>query len=626
MPKQFLKLTLQPGVVKDTTRYANMGGYWDSDYVRFRNGMPETMGGWQQHNSEAMGGVPRSIFPTFTLSQDLFTIFGTSNRLYIEQGGALTDITPIRDTSSGVSDPFTTTALSDIVTVVDTGSATTMGDLVLIEGATGFDGLAAGDLNGVREVVSTIDVNTYTIQAGAAATAGATGGGTVDFSYYVSTGASSAVIGNGWGSMPWGGGSTTGWGEGASASAAAAGTRLWFHDNWGEDVVSNIRNAGIYYWDATNPFDRAVPLGDVSTDPECPVIATKVLVSKRDRHMVVFGSNDLGAPDQVPLLIRWSDAENLNDWTTGTTDTAGSYNLSAGTKIVTALETRSEILVWTDTSLYAMRYIGGNLVFGFDLMSRQASILGPNAMITANDVVYWMGNGSFYQYNGQVDELPCPMVDYIFSNISPGALDIVACGTNMSQGEIFWFYPSADAESGGNDRYVVYNYKEEVWYVGSMARTAWVDVGVNQYPVATTFDGWAYDQEFGHNDGSTNPPVPMTPYIESSPIEIGDGVNYLFITRILHDLTFRNSQGPSPSAEPVANFTIATYDYPGGALAQDDVVDSTRVTRIPIETFTEQSWIRLRGRSVVFRMESSTLNTAWRMGAPRLEVRTDGRK
>jgi hypothetical protein len=398
--------------------------------------------------------------------------------------------------------------------------------------------------------------------------------------------------------------------------------RIWSHDNFGEDLIINVRDGGIYYWDKTNGTDtRAVELSSLAGANTTPTVAKKVLISDKDRHIIAFGCDPQDAiGTQDPLLIRFSDQESLTTWNAEATNTAGDLRLGSGSEIVNAIETRQQILVFTDVSLHAMQYLGPPFTFGINLVSENITIASPLAAVAVEDNVFWMGAEEFYAYGGTVQRLPCSVRDYVFTDINDGQLEKVTAASNTAFSEVWWFYPSASSTE--NDRYVVYNYEQQIWYYGSMARTCWLDRGVESFPIAASTDHALYYQEFGLNDGATTPASAISAYIESSQIDIGEGDNFAFIKRMIPDMTFRNSTNGSPSA----NMTIKVRNFPGGNYLNSTSSGVTKTASVPVEQFTDQVHLRLRGRSFAFKIESTDEGVTWRLGSPRLDIRPDGRR
>jgi hypothetical protein len=384
----------------------------------------------------------------------------------------------------------------------------------------------------------------------------------------------------------------------------------------------NIHDGGIYYWDASAGLGvRAVPLASLPGANAAPTIAKSVIISERDRHVIVFGCDPQATPGvQDPLTIRFSDQENAAEWAATSTTTAGEIRISTGSEIVGAIQTKQQIVVFTDISVHAMQYIGDPFTFGIQEVSSSVSLMSPNAMVAVGDQVFWMGKNEFYLYDGSVTQIPCDVKEYVFStlNIEQGLK--VYGGHVSSFSEVWWLYPSVG--NNENNRYVVYNYEQRVWYYGAMSRSAWLDRGVLSYPIAASPDGSIYYQEFGFQDGSQNPPIPLPAYIESSVVDMGEGDQFMFATRIIPDVTFRNSTTPFPAV----TLTMKARNFPGDPFSNNYANTVTKTTSIPVEQYTDQVFIRLRGRSMSLRVESNALGTSWRIGDPRLDIRPDGRK
>jgi hypothetical protein len=496
---------------------------------------------------------------------------------------------------------------------------------VTFSGAVSLGGvITALVLNQEYEVTNVVDGNTYEITASVTANASdsGNGGASVVAAYQINIGLDTVVLGSGWGAGVWGRGT---WSSAADVTVPGATLRLWSQDNFGEDLVFNVRGGAIYYWDASaGTGSRGVNITSL-TNNSAPNIANQVLVSERDRHVIAFGCNPEfdsdGNPTTVqdPLVIRFSSQESATDWQTRPDNTAGDLRIGTGSYIVGAVQTKQQVVVFTDIAVYTMQYIGPPYTFGLTEVSSNISIAGQNAAISTGDAVYWMGTGQFYMYNGTVSQIPCAVKEYVFSDINTQQIAKVSAASNAAFAEIWWFYPSANSQL--NDKYVVFNYESNIWYYGTMGRTAWQDNAFVGLPIAAAQDGYLYYQEFGLNDGSGNLPAPLNAYIESSTVDIAEGDQFMFASRIIPDITFRNSDN-----SPTATFTIKARNYPGGSYfgASNNAVVSTAI--VPVQLFTEQSFIRVRGRSVALRVESNQVNTAWRLGSPRLDVRPDGRR
>ena len=626
------KLQFRPGINRDVTNYSNEGGWFDGDKVRFRFGFPEKIGGWEKQSPTSFLGLCRALHPWVSLSNELYLGVGTSSKYYIERGGGFNDITPIRSTTAAGDVTFAATDGSSTLTVTDTAHGAVTGDFVTFSGAVSLGGqITAAILNQEYQIDSIVDSDNYTIIARAVASVAditvngqytptpvladasdsGDGGAAVVGSYQINVGLDTAVFGTGWGVGTWSRGA---WGSASNQPIVTSQLRLWSHDNFGEDLLMNVRDGGIYYWDSSVGLGtRAVALSSLSGANATPTVAKQILVSDRDRHIIAFGCDPEGSiGTQDPLTIRFSSQESLTDWAATTSNTAGELRLGSGSEIIRAIETRQQILVFTDTTLYAMQYLGPPFTFGVGAISENISILSPNSAAAVDDAVFWMGNNEFYAYSGRVENLPCPVRDYVFDDFNQDQALKVVAGVNSAQNEIWWFYPSANSQT--NNRYVVFNYIEKVWYYGTLSRTAWVDRGIFEYPIAASTDHYLYYQEIGFDDGSTNPSSPISSYIESSPIDIGDGQQFMFISRLLPDLSFLNST----AASPTATFTTAVRNYQQGGFSA-----STASTFTPS---TEQFFLRLRGRQMTMRVESNLLETTWRLGLPRYDIRPDGRR
>lgn len=627
------KLAYRPGINKESTSYANEGSWYDCDKVRFRLGFPEKIGGWIRLSTTTFLGSARDLHSFVALDGTGYIGVGTHLKYYIVEGGAYNDITPIRLTTSAGDVTFSATDGSSLITVDDTDHGAIENDFVTFSGAVSLGGtITAPVLNQEYQIVTILSANSYTIEAkditGATVTANASdtgdGGASVVGAYQINVGLDTTVVGTGWGAGTWSRGT---WGSGTSLLAVGATLRLWSADNFGEDLIINARDGGIYYWDKSTssaPFARAVTLDSLAgADAGTPTIAKQVLVSDNDRHIIVFGCdpvNNIGTQD--PLLIRFSDQENITTWTPTATNTAGDLRIGSGTEIVCAVETRQQILVFTDVSLHAMQYLGPPFTFGISQLSENTTIMGPMVAKAVDDLVFWMGIEEFYVYTGQVQKLPCTVRSYVFNDFNLAQAEKVFASLNSSFSEVTWFYPSASSDN--IDRYVTYNYSEQVWTIGSLARTAWIDRGINTFPIAAGLDGYLYEHEVGNDDGSTMPVSPISAYIEASPIDIQDGDSYAFVRRLIPDLTF---DGTTAGAGNVtANMILKAQNFPGSNFSYSDSSSVTRSATVPVEQYTDQAHVRLRGRSIALRVESDTVGVRWRVGMPRIDIRPDGRR
>ena len=634
------KLQFRPGINKEVTSYTNEGGWFDSDKIRFRFGFPEKLGGWTRRSSYSFLQPCRALHTYVALQGTGKIGIGTRFKFYIDEGGYPYDVTPIRATTAAGDVTFAAVNGSSTITVSDTAHGAVTGDFVTFSGAVSLGGQITAYVLNQEYQISVVDDNEYTFTARTAGTSiqsitengvlnpvpviangsdTGNGGSNVVGTYQINSGLGVVVSGTGFGSGTWG---RKGWGS-ADDLTTVNNVRLWGIDNFGEDLIFNVRDGGLYYWDTSAyalNVNRAVSLASLG-DATTPTIAKQILVSDRDRHVVAFGcdaENNIGVQD--PLLIRFSDQESFTVWKSEITNTAGDLRVGSGSEIICAVETRNQILVFTDIALHSMQFLGPPYTFGIAQIADNITIVGPNAAVAVDDKVFWMGNGDFYVYTGQTLKLPCTVRAYIFNDINTSQIELTTCALNSEFSEIWWFYPSSS--SNENDRYVIFNYTENTWSIGSMSRTAWQDRGLFSYPIAASTDGYLYYHESGINDGSTNPPSAITSYVESSQLSIGEGNNFVFLSKLIPDLTFDNSV----SNAPVVNFTLEARNYPGGPYLQTETSAITQSATTPVEQFTELAYVRLRGRSFALKVESDTTDVQWKLGTPRVEVRADGRR
>jgi len=616
------KLVFRPGINRETTAYANEGGWWDGNHVRFRAGKPETIGGWVRYTRTALQGTGRSVFPWSTLDGSNLVGAGTNFKYYILEGGKPFDVTPIRATTTAGAVTFSATSGSSTLVVDDINHGAVVNDFVTFSGAASLGGnVTATILNAEHQITRVIDADSYEIVLSVSANASdvGDGGASVIGAYQINTSLNTSVAGTGWGAGVWSRGT---WGSGTPITSSFTQLGIWSQDNFGEDLVLSVRDGGLYYWDKSSGLSaRAVALSALPGSQAAPRVAKQVIVSERDRHVIAFGCDPEATPGvQDPLVIRFSDQESAAEWRTLPTTTAGELRLGTGSAIIGAVQTKQQIVVFTDSSVHAMQYIGDPFTFGVQEVSSSTSIIGPNAAVAVGDAVFWMGQGEFYVYDGAVVQVPCDVKEYVFSGLNRDQSLKIYAGHCSAFSEVWWFYPSSDSPE--NDRYVIYNYEQRVWYYGSMPRTAWADRTVLSFPLAVSPDGYVYYQEVGFNDGSVSPAAPLAPYIESSVVDIADGDQFMFATRIIPDLTFRNSTNGSPTA----TLTIKARNFPGGSYFASDSDPVVKTATHPVEQFTNQLFTRLRGRSISLRIESNQTNTAWRLGDPRRDLRTDGRR
>jgi len=703
MPLQ--KVLLKPGVNRENTRYTNEGGWYESDKVRFRQGTPEKIGGWQRISASTFLGVCRSLWNWVTLGSLNLLSVGTNLKFYIESGGVYNDITPIRATYT-LSNPFTTatstnTGTTTTVTVTDANGGFINNDYVTYY----CSGAASVTFNGITITTGTqyqityVTATTYTIKVTGTASASSSGGGTIYAVYQVNTGPSYAVPLIGWGASSWSSGA---WGVGTLSTDAM---RIWNQLNWGQNLVYGPRGSPMYYWDATiglsgstvtmtiaapcvvtssiNLADktpitlsttgwlptgllpgvtyytkyvtattfnlsatsggsaitttgtqsgaqtispRGVLLSSLAgADGYTPLYQNAFTISDASRFLIVFGTNDYGSTVLDPMLIRWSDQESLTTWYPAVTNQAGSVRLSHGSEIITTLQSRQEIVVWTDQALYSLQYLGPPYVWGTQLLADNVSIAGPNAAAIGSGVTYWMGVDKFYKYDGRVQTLRCDLRQFIYSDINPLQYDQVFASTNEGFNEVWWFYCSENSNT--IDKYVIYNYAEDLWQYGTMARTAWLDTGLRNFPLAATYSYNIVNQESGVDDNETATTLPIEAYITSAQYDIGDGHNFAFVYRMIPDLTFRGSTG---GTTPAVTMYLQGFTNSGSGITQTGnaavTYNGTAPSVINVDEFTGQVYIRIRGRQMQMKISSNTIGTQWQLGAPRVDIRPDGRR
>jgi hypothetical protein len=697
MPLQ--KILFKPGVNKENTRYTTEGGWYECDKIRFRQGNPEVIGGWQRTSTATYNGICRSLWNWVTLgSQNLIGV-GTNTKFYIESGGLYYDITPIRSTVTINANPFAADGTTT-VTVTDTAHGATTGSFVTFSGATGT---YATTWNAEYQL-AVVNANSYTITVPSAIPAGSYGGSAVVAAYQVNAGPSYVIPLTGWGAGTWGSGV---WGVGGTSPASL---QLWSQINYGEDLVFAPRGGDIYYWDATGTvstrgvalntlggavtftnstatglptvvtatilftegaslqFDATTSLPGgvtalttyyafyvdglsfnlldaagneinttstgtgvyISSIVDIPTVQNTLTVSDSSRFILVFGCNDYGSSILDPLLIRWSAQDDPYNWTPDPTNQAGFTRLSHGSRIITSIQTRQEIVVFTDSSLYSLQYLGPPFVWAPQLLSDNLSIVGQNAVTIASGIVYWMGVDKFYSYDGRVNTLNCDLRRYVFQDINTDQYPQIFAGTNEGFNEIWWFYCSTN--SVYVDRYVIFNYAENVWYYGTMARSAWLDSGLRNYPLAARYDsttntGNLLNHEQGLNNDETATTTAIDAYISSSEFDIGDGHNFAFVWRVLPDLTFENSVVSPTNVQPTVTMELFGLANSGSGVTSDASQPVVKSSAYNItEEFTGMIFTRMRGRQMIFKISSNQIGTAWQLGAPRIDIRPDGRR
>jgi hypothetical protein len=621
MPLQRLKFT--PGVNRDQTNYAGEGGFYECDKIRFRSGFPQKIGGWLRYGLFTLAGICRQMYNYITTNSDNLMGLGTNEKLYIETGGGtLIDITPLRATfvSPATNNCIDVTNGSNSVNVNIVNHGAEAGDWVTFSGITGsgvpatIGGIPVSQMNKEVQVATVVDSDNFTFltTSSATSTVSNAGGTAITAAFQINVGFAYIAYGYGWGAGTWG---RSGWGEG-SLTPVVDQQRDWFMDNFDNDLIANIRLGPIYIWEYDGTFtSRAVLLSSLTGASDVPTEAMQILVSQNDKHLLAFGCTPYGGGSFDPLLIRWANQDDPTNWTPAATNSAGFARISRGSRIIRALPTRQEILVFTDSHLYSQQFTGTTDVFSLQELADNISIMSPRACISANNVTYWMGTDKFYAYSGRVETLPCTLRNHVFNNFNYNQAPQVICGTNEGYHEIWWFYPSQNAST--NDSYVIYNYMERVWYYGSIARTAWLDTPLRQYPQAVG-GYYVYNHEQGTND-DTNP---MTSYIQTNDFDLVDGDQFVLIKRIIPDLNFEGST----AASPIVYMTVKPRNFPGSNYNSSNNPSVTRTATVPVEQYTDQVFIRARARQIGFKIQSEDLNVQWQLGTPRLDGRPDGKR
>jgi hypothetical protein len=621
------KIQLKPGINRDQTNYSGEGGWWQCDKIRFRSGYPEKVGGWLSASLTTFIGVSRQMWNWVTSYADNILAVGTNVKLYLEIAGVFYDITPIRATFiSAVTDNcFDTTNGSKVVNVNIVAHGGQTGDYVTFSGVAGtVGGIGAAELN-ANFVITVVGSDDFTITVTTTASSSTTGGGTtIVATFEISPGNAIDVYGYGWGAGAWGRGA---WGSGALAPVYTP-QRDWWFDNLDNDLIATINGGAIYYWErgtATDPdvATHAVLLSSLGGANAVPAIAMQTLVSQQDRHVLAFGCTPFGGGDPDPLLIRWSNQNDPVEWEPLVTNTAGFIRVSRGSEIVRALPSRQETLVFTNSNLYTLQFLGTSDVFGLQEYADNISIISARSVATANNVTYWMGQDKFYAYSGRVETLPCTLRNHVFQNLNYNQTSQIICGTNEGFHEVWWFYPSAD--SNINDSYVIYNYLEQIWYYGTIERTAWNDSPLRTYPQAADYDSelgisYLYNHENGVDDGVLG----MEAYIQSNDIDIDDGDKFMLTKRIIPDVNF-NGSDRTANPTPTAVLTILPRSFPGAPYTEE-ASDAQQVISTAVDEYTNQVFIRARARQMAIKISSTDLGVKWQIGSPRVDARPSGRR
>jgi len=623
------KFTFNPGINKEMTDLMSKGGWTDGNLVRFRKGLPEKIGGWAKNTVNTFLGACRALIGWVSLDSTKYLGLGTNLKYYVKEGNSFNDVTPLRSTTAAGDVTFSATNGSSTVTVADTAHGAVANDFVTFSGASSLGGnINSNVLNQEYQIATIVNANSYTITAkntsGVTVTANASdsgnGGSSVVGKYQINTGLNVYLPSTGWGVSTWGDGT---WGSAAAVSFANQ-LRLWSHDAFGEDLVINPRAGGIFFWDESSGVNnRAVNITSLSGANLAPTVGLQTIVSDIDRHVIVLGADPIvgsarsGSSD--PLLIAFSDQESVTVWEPTATNTAGDIRLSSGSQIVGGLRARQEILIWTDTSLYSMQFVGAPFTFGVNLINENVGMISPNAAVNAPDGVYWMARDGFYKYTGSVQRVPCSVLNYVLDDLNNTQSFKIFAFSNKEFNEIGWFYASSGSDD--IDRYVNYNYLEGVWSIGQLSRTAWLDEGIFENPLATegsSNSSVLYNHESGDDDDGS----PMdNVFIESGDIDIEQGEQFGFVSRIIPDVKFF---GDTPTTGQI-NFVVKTRNFPGENLTTNSTNNVT--------SSTKQNFIRARGRQMVFRVQSDDdadtgvrLGFKWRLGINRFDIKTDGRR
>jgi hypothetical protein len=617
---KLVDLKFQPGIDKQDTAYSagDQRKYVDSNFVRFHYGKPERWKGWSYlpNPNKTIVGVVRDTHSWVGLDGIRYLALGTDRKLYVYTEGAVYDITPLRDTES-LSNPFTTSSGSSTVTVTDAAHGASVGDFVTFDNGSATNVVDGIDFNNEFEILTVPSASTYTVNSGTNATGSTSGGGgSVTASYQITVGPSTSTYGYGWGTQTW---NLSTWNTPRSTSGTVLSARQWSLDNFGEDLISTVLNGGTFIWDTSSGTgSRATVLSNA------PTASRFSLVSTDTRHLMIFGTETtIGTPaSQDDLLFRFSDREDATEYTPVATNEAGSLRISDGSRIVGAVKSSGQILVWTDTSLHGIQFVGTPFTFGLRQLGANCGLIAQHAAVEVNGRAYWMSDDSFYMYDGVVKKMPCSVQDYVFDDLSYTNRNDIACGLNTAFNEIIWYYPSANASQ--IDRAVVYNYLENTWYTINLGRTTWLGAYVYEQPIATEYDtsitannstilgltagaSYVYEHESGNNqaDGTA-----ISAFLTTGSVEIADGDELMSVSRLV------------PDFDNLANTMTATLtleQYPQSA--------ANVTTTGSISNTTEKIDVRGRGRAVKIKYETNTVNdTAWRLGSTKLQLRPDGRR
>jgi len=609
----YTKVQFAPGFDKQNTEITSQGKWIDGDKVRFRYGYPEKIGGWEKVSTTSFIGVARAQLAWNSLDGTAYDIFGTNKKLYVYSEGNFFDATPTR-TSADITSVFTTADGSSIFTVTHSSHGASEGDYVTISSTSAtIGGVAATTVDGEYEIQSVPTLNTYTIDIGTNASSAVSTTGNCSVQYEITAGRDRALSGYGWGTGTWNSGQT--WDSPNTSDSVTIALRSWALDNWGEDVLALDVDGGLFLWDTSGGISTAS--NTAAAVSNAPTKSKFMIVSNPDRHVICMGTETtIGtASTHDPMFIRWSTQDNETEWTPSATNSAGSQRIVGGSEIVTAVRTRGQILILTDTAAHGMSFIGAPFVFGFQQLGSNCGAISPHSMIDVGGVAYWMSSDAFFVFDGTVRKLPCSVEDFVFDNIDTTQYEQVWTGSNSAYGEIWWFYCSK--ASNQIDKYVIYNYQEGLWYTGSLDRSTWIDSGTYPLPYATKYDGSANTTLFIHESGKNDDGSTMTSFIESGDFDISDGEDIMFINKIIPD--FKDQVGN-------VNISLKSRYFP----------TETQTTKGPFFYNTSNTKIntRTRGRQIAVRLESNGYNNVtndaidedWRLGTIRYEVQPDGKR
>ena len=617
-------LLFKPGINKESTSYTAEGGWFDGNLVRFKKGYAEKIGGWQKYLLVSYEGTGRKLHNWVNLSGSKLLGLGTRFKLYIQEGANFNDITPLRSTTAAGDVTFAASNGSSTITVTDASHGAAQNDFVTFSGAVSLGGvITAAVLNHEYQVVSIVNGNSYTFLAtdanGNSVTANGSdtgnGGGSTVGKYQIGVGLDVFVGSTGWGADTWG---NSTWGS-TSSLAANNQLRLWSMDNFGEDLIANPRAGSVYYWtNSGGVAARGVALSDLAGSNLAPTRGLQVIVSDVDRHALVLGADPISNSTGLrsgsidPLLIAFSNQEDITDWEPRSDNTAGSLRCSAGSEIIGGIRARQETLIWTDVALYSLQFIGTPLTFGLNLINEGVTLIGPNCAVNTPAGVFWMDRKGFYKYSGTVQSIKCSVQSYVYSDFNQSQSYQFFGFVNKEFNEVGWFYCSSSTTI--IDRYVTYNYVEDHWSIGQMSRTAWIDEGVSVNPIAagkSSSTPYLYSHEVGNDDdGSAMASV----YIQSGDFDIGNGQDFQFIKRMIPDIDFNGTGGSSQAVDAV----LKVRNYPGDSLATEQTTSFTGATT--------KIDMRARGRQAALRFQSSAAGVGFRLGNTRLDLQPNGKR